>query len=638
MGRPWWGALLVAVAVVGVAAPRLSTAQGALGSALQEARPVAALAAPVRWTVEGPRGASGVANIVAQLDSGWRLYATTQPAGGPVPTQFTVLAPWRATGNVEAPPPQAYRDLTFAMTTAVYADSVRFTVPVTRAADDTGALRLTVTYQGCTARVCIPPRTDTIGVGIDAVRAAPGPAASATRIDSISGASQASAAPAVQGRTTMGLGALLGTAVSTALLALLTPCVFPMIPITVGYFGSRTGQSRRVARRDVLTFAAGIVAAFVALGGGVSLLLGATGVQRLASDPWLNLVIAALFLLFALQLLGRVQVALPSALLTRLTRASQDGDGVGPVLLMGGTFALTSFTCTAPFVGSLLVLAATGSVSQPLVGLVAFATVFAAPFVVLALAPRAVARLPRSGPWLDTVKGVAAFAEVAAVVKFVANAGMVWGWRWMTREAVIVAWIGVLMALAVWLWRRPRRATTGVPAHAWPRLAATATVAAAALWLARGARGRGLGELEAYLPPHAVSGALAFDGARELPWRLNDWQASLAEARATGRPLLVDFTGYTCTNCRWMEANMFPRPAVRAALARFERARLYTDGRGEPYTAQQALQAARFGTVALPLYVILRPDGTTAVAHFLGMTRDEGEFLAFLAAGVGAGS
>jgi len=158
---------------------------------------------------------------------------------------------------------------------------------------------------------------------------------------------------------------------------------------------------------------------------------------------------------------------------------------------------------------------------------------------------------------------------------------------------------------------------------------ATATVLLG-VWLGRGLTGRSLGELEAYLPPRTGEQSRA-EG--ELAWTLNDWPSVVSRAKATGRPILIDFTGYTCTNCRWMEANMFPRPVVQERLARFERARLYTDGSGEPYRMQQAMQAQRFGSVALPLYVVVNPDGRT-VAQFLGMTRDEGEFLSFLATGI----
>jgi thiol:disulfide interchange protein DsbD len=298
---------------------------------------------------------------------------------------------------------------------------------------------------------------------------------------------------------------------------------------------------------------------------------------------------------------------------------------VRALLAMGATFSLTSFTCTAPFVGTLLVIAARGSWSWPLLGLAVYAAVFALPFFALALFPTLVGRLPRSGPWLDTLKGVLAFLELAAVVKFASNAAMVWGWSIASRTTVLIAWALIVAALVIWLARDTARA--------WPRESPVLglvrlAVIGASVWVlmlcGRGVAGASVGELEAFLPPREVG-----HGAGELDWRVNDFDGARAAARLARRPLLVDFTGYTCTNCRWMEANMFPRPAVQAALARFERARLYTDGDGAMYAAQQRLQERITGSVALPYYVVLDDSGAVRRA-FLGMTRDEGEFLTFL--------
>lgn len=620
---------------------------------------------PVRWQLQAPSRLPGTGTLAAAVSAtiadGWYLYSLTQPAGGPTRTVLEVLPTWRRSGEVQAPEPQPYPDRNFNIMSEVYTDSARFAVPVA-ATNTAGArvpLRIAVTYQSCTARYCLPPRTDTISAdGASGVMASvertrePSPApraevpdaavrteslratAATTVLDLPSTSAVAVTAraerPPIFGSTVPGtasLGGLVLAAMTTALLALLTPCVFPMIPITVGFFSTAADRSPARLRRDLVTFAAGIVGAFVLLGVGVSVLLGATGVYALAANPWLNLAIAALFGAFALQLAGVIRIGAPAALVTRLTVATHNGRGTAMLLLMGVTFALTSFTCTAPFVGSLLIVAASGGMLAPTVGLTAFALTFATPFVLLALMPSLASRLPRSGPWLDTLKRVAAFAELAVVVKFLSNAGMVWGWRWMTREVVIGAWLAVLLALIVWLAWSVRGQAVPSGARA-PRAMGAAATALLAVWLATGLTGRRLGELEAYLPPR--TGA-ALDAAGELPWTLNDWSRTVAVASAERRPILIDFTGYTCTNCRWMEANMFSRPAVRAALTRFERARLFTDGLGEPYRSQQTMQADRFGSIALPLYVIVQPDGRTAVAQYLGMTRDEGEFLAFLA-------
>ena len=617
---------------------------------------------PIEWQLHATSAGTQqrLVTLVGRIPDGWYLYSLTQPAGGPTRTELSVLPPWRLAGDVRAPDPTPYPDRNFNIMSEVYTDSVRFGLPITSRVASKGrrahsvALQVAAHYQTCTNRFCLPARTDTV--------IAEASVAAAATLDSEGRLRPTAERPREQMPLTLeasdtatrvlpppntpqtaganGFGALLATAVGTALLALLTPCVFPMIPITVGFFSGRPAQAARTLRRELFTFAGGIIAAFVALGVGVSLLLGATGAFELAANPWMNLVVAALFAAFALQLAGVMQLRAPHTLVSRLSAVTQAGQGTPMLLLMGATFALTSFTCTAPFVGSLLVLAASGGVAAPVLGILAFAATFAAPFVLLALAPRLVARLPRSGSWLATVKRVAAFAELAVVVKFVSNAGMVWGWPWMTRDLVICAWLLLLAALLIMLlrsaWPAPRTATfTKLTTDTRGSWAGATVVALAMLWLGRGLAGHSLGELESYLPPRTEVVRDAAGHARELPWTLNDWPTVVARATSTNRPILIDFTGYTCTNCRWMEANMFTRPAVQAVLARFERARLYTDGTGEPYRAQQALQAERFGSVALPLYVVVHPDGRV-VQQFLGMTRDEREFLAFLASGVTA--
>jgi thiol:disulfide interchange protein len=283
---------------------------------------------------------------------------------------------------------------------------------------------------------------------------------------------------------------------------------------------------------------------------------------------------------------------------------------------MAATFTITSLTCTAAFLGTLLVVASQGEWQRPIAGLLAYSATFALPFVVLAAAPQLASQLPRSGPWLARVKVAMGFLEIAAAMKFLSNADLVWSWGVFTREVVLVSWIAVALALALYIvGRRPGIA----------RLATAGVVAACAVWLATGLKGRRLGELEAFLPPPAEHAT----ASGELPWITDDLNAAMSQARAANRRVFIDFTGYTCTNCRWMEANMFPRPEVRDRLQRFVRARLYTDGQGPQYREQQRYQQENFKTVALPLYAIVDADGRT-IATFAGLTRDPAEFLQFL--------
>jgi thiol:disulfide interchange protein DsbD len=418
-------------------------------------------------------------------------------------------------------------------------------------------------------------------------------------------------------------------------LSLLTPCVFPMVPITVSFFTNRTmrraGAGPRGSVIDAFVYGLGIVLTFTAVGFTLAVAFGAAGLNRFAADPWLNLGVTALFIAFALSLFGVWEIALPSRFVNAAARSDAGRGRWAGTLLMGLAFTITSFTCTAPFLGTLLVVASQGDWQWPLAGMLAFSTVFAAPFVALALAPRWIASLPRSGPWLVAVKAVMGLLEVAAAMKFLSNADLVWGWRIFSREVVLVTWILIAVVLVVYLAGLIRLG--GAPRLGRPRGARMIATAAAVLlgvWLATGLAGRRLGELEAFLPPADLAAATP-NG--ELPWILNDYDGALAEASKQGRPLLVDFTGYTCTNCRWMEANMFPAPEVTRELARYVRVRLYTDGRDETNRRFQKMEQDMFGTVALPYYAVIGPDGVPKVA-FGGLTRDSAEFMAFLRRGL----
>jgi thiol:disulfide interchange protein DsbD len=326
---------------------------------------------------------------------------------------------------------------------------------------------------------------------------------------------------------------------------------------------------------------------------------------------------------------------IPPSIVSRLDALTrrQGGSQTIATLLMGLTFTLTSFTCTAPFIGTLLVMAAGGAWQWPLVGMLAFSTVFALPFFVLALMPQWMARLPRSGGWLNSVKVMMAFLEVAAAMKFISNVDLVWGWGVFTRDVVLATWVvlGVLMALyVIGLFRFKHDAP--VPHVGLVRLSSAILCGTLALWLLTGLFGKRLGEIEAFLPPAPEAMVEASRAGVELPWITNDYQQALARARQEGRQVFVDFTGYTCTNCRWMEANMFTRPEVQRELRGYILVRLYTDGDGEVYQRQQQLQQTMYQTVALPFYAIVDADGRP-VADFPGLTRDPAQFVEFLRQG-----
>ena len=412
-------------------------------------------------------------------------------------------------------------------------------------------------------------------------------------------------------------------AAMTGALSLLTPCVFPMIPITVAFFNQRREEQSNPLTHALL-FGLGIVITFTALGLGLAILIGAAGLAQFAADPWVNIIIGVLFIAFALSLLGVYDLPLPfsNRFLNQVDKSARDSSGkaVGSVL-MGFAFTLASFTCTAPFVGPLLVSASRGEWQVPLAGMLVFSSVFAAPFFILALIPAWTSKLPRAGTWLKDVKVIVGLFEIAAALKFFSNADLVWATGILTRPVLLGAWILIVLIAAVYLARRALQG--GRKLNFLMPVAATSI----AVWLAFGVRGKPLGELEAFLPP--VDVYPAGSSAASLQWILNDHEKALATASQSSKLVFIDFTGYTCTNCRWMEANMFARADVSASLSKYVLSRLYTDGDGEMYEKQQQFQETQFGTVALPLYAIVDGNGKT-VRTFSGLTRNPREFLAFL--------
>ncbi len=597
----------------------------------------------VRWSASMPAAATVAAGATievvldAAIDPGWKMYALTQDGAGPQALTITTApgSVMRLDGNVLAPLPSSAFDRNFSIITYYHDETATFHVPLRIPDDAAGRVMvdLDATYQTCTERFCLPPTTERIEVSL----LVPGTGADARFVTraAVSGSGPTATVEDMAATTTAStLGAYLGLAALMGGLSLLTPCVFPMVPITVSYFTGRGERRRGHAVRQALVYGLGIVMTFTAVGATLAIGFGVAGLNQFAANPWLNIAIAALFIAFALNLFGAFTLALPARLVTRAASIGPRLDaGRGRylgTLMMGLAFTLISFTCTAPFLGTLLVVAAQGDWQWPLAGLLVFSSVFAAPFVLLAWMPQALAALPRSGSWLLSIKATMGLLELGAALKFLSNADLVWGWGVFTRDVVLVVWIAVALALVGYLvggmaiGHAPRLSRPG------PGRWATALGALLfTIWLGSGLAGTRLGELEAFLPPGELGGG----DHGELAWIVNDYDAALAVAAASGQPILVDFTGYTCTNCRWMEANMFTRPEVERELARYVRVRLYTDGRGQMYARHQAKQRDTFGTVALPYYAVLSSEGRPVVA-FSGLTRDAAHFAAFLQRGL----
>lgn len=651
---------------------------------------------PIKWSAGTKAtkvrpGASFDVQVEATIAEGWHLYAITQ-APPPIATRITVAKgqPFTGAGAVAGPTPHTAFDQSFGIDTEFYAEEASFTLPVK--ADATApagkiSVKVQAYYQTCNDTLCLPAKTVAMEVPIevagtpvgpastaegkatgstaagaaDDTRApanasptlaegpraggnAPAPSPASAASPSAASSRPSAAAPSASsvwaGQVTpvQGQGSIwsfIWLAMTVGALSLLTPCVFPMVPITVSYFTNHAAGSRGRAVGQAGTYMAGIILTFTALGMAMALLVGATSLNRFAANPWVNILITGIFLAFALSLFGVFDLGLPPALVNRLDAITrkQGGSQTLATMLMGLTFTLTSFTCTAPFIGTLLVMAAGGDWQWPLLGMLAFSTVFALPFFILALMPQWMASLPRSGGWLNSVKVLMAFLEVAAAMKFLSNVDLVWGWGIFTHDVVLASWVVIFVMMALYVLGLFRFAHDAPLKHVGVgRLATSLACGTIGLWLMTGLHGKSLGELEAFLPPPPASlksGVATAAASNELPWIMNDYAQALATAGREGKRVFVDFTGYTCTNCRWMESNMFPREEVRRAMSKFVLVRLYTDGEGDLFQKQQRLQQEKYKTVALPFYAVEGPDGSP-LATFPGLTRDPAQFVAFL--------
>lgn len=584
---------------------------------------------PVQWTVtataaKAEAGAPVRLQAKAVIEPGWHLYSVTSP----VTATATKFTPPFSLARTLQQKVEAKFDPVAAATTESYEGSAIFYLDGVLG-EQTKDLELVIRASACNDKLCLPPRrrsfpvTLTVGTVETAIPdgfvvAAPSTPAPATP------APPPAAAPAAQP-----LASFLLIAFGLGLAAVFTPCVFPMIPFTLSYF---IGQGdRKGSFGQAVVFCLGIIVLFTSLGFVLSAALGPFAVVQLSANPYVNLGIAAVFFAFALSMLGAFEIMLPSSLLTRLNQASEGGGYLGS-LLMGLTFSLTSFACVGPFVGTLLAASVQGDKLQPVLGMAFFASGLAAPFFLLALFPSYLKKLPRSGVWMMRVKVVMAFLILAAMLKYLANVDAVWQLDLLTRERFLAAWMILFAAPAAYLlgWLRLEGIQPDQDVTI-PRLLLGLLLLSFSLSLWPGMTGAPLGELDAYVPLAKRSTASSGSGGyAALPWKKNDLAGALAQAKAEGKQVFVNFTGYACTNCHWMKANMFPLPEIAAALGKYILVELYTDGTDAASEQNQKLQEARFATVAIPYYVILDADEKT-VRSFPGLTKNPKEFLQFLA-------
>ena len=584
----------------------------------------------VKWTASAEQatviaGGSVIVKLDAEIDPEWHMYSLSTPPG-PIPTTIQALEPAVGKLTIYEPKPLRKFDANFNADTETFEGHQTFYAKLELKKDlAAGALTVTLEprYQTCSGTSCIPPRTRQLPISLTV--AASGPAqpaipAGVTEVKPRSSAPAGTSAP-----TESDLIPFLGLAFGFGLASVFTPCVFPMIPITMSYFvGQKGGFGQAV------TFCLGIIVLFTGLGLLATAVLGPAGVNHIGSNVWVNAFISLVFLVFGLSLLGAYEITLPSGLLTRLNQASGQGGFIG-TMLMGLTFALASFACVGPFMGTLLAASVTGDKLRPVLGMLVFSGGLSTPFFLLALFPKWLKKLPRSGEWMSRVKVVMGFLVFAAMLKYLHNVDDVMRTGFLTRERFLAGWVVLAVMMGAYLLGFVKLPGFSADEELGAgRLVFGMAAIAMGLSFVPGMFGARLGDIEAYIPPPVASSVFGGGGQQDqLVWLENDLEGAFAKAKAENKKVLVDFTGDACTNCKWMKANMFTRPEVASVAKNLVLVELYTD-RADPVSQGfQNMEAKEFNTVAIPFYVLYDPN-RAVLATFPDRTDSSEKYLAFL--------
>ncbi|MFL2484994.1 MAG: protein-disulfide reductase DsbD family protein [Candidatus Neomarinimicrobiota bacterium] len=560
-----------------------------------------------------------VLEVEANIEDEWHIYAIYDVPEGPKPTVIRIESDQIVKiGRIIEPDPIVTYDEGFDNITKYHEGNPIFRVPIIidkNLSNGVYSFDVTVEYQVCTGNLCYPPNEyiDNISFTLQS-----GTIREDFKTDKFDFSKDS-----ILDITDNKIGSFLLLALSMGFLALLTPCVFPMIPITISFFLKRGEDKNTSPVKGALVYMLGIVMTFTLLGMLLAIFLGASGATQLASNPYVNLFIAFLFIYFAFSLFGFYEIELPQSL-KRFSLQRENSEGYAGILFMALTFTLTSFTCTVAFMGLILVAASQGQWFWPIIGMLIFSLAFASPFFFLALFPHYLTKMPQSGGWLNSVKVTMGFLEIAAAFKFISNTDLVWQWDIFTYEVVLTCWAIIMALCAVYILGYIRFKNDSKVAFSYQRSLLSILFLSLSFYLLSGNFGYNInGTIESYLPPKKVKS--------NLNW-IHSLDDAFIIANEENKKIFIDFTGVTCTNCRWMETNVFAEQSVEDIMSQFILVSLYTDA-GDNYLEKRDYQISRFKTAALPYYVILDKNDLV-IDEFPGMTRDIEQFKAFLENGL----
>lgn len=602
----------------------------------------------------------------ATIEDGWHLYATDIPSGGPIATSFTFdeLVNASLNGDIKPAkrPHEEYSSL-FDMKLGWYTSQIEFRQPIKIEKSNNFKITGYITYQACNDVTCLPPTKFEFSFEENKSATTPAPVMTPVSFNKKTPTSltdQEGWQPVVEEIRAMStdpisqsnsLWVIFISGFVGGLLALLTPCVWPMIPLTVSFFLKKQ-QSRRKAISEAVLYGLSIIVIYVGVGLIITLLFGASALNDLATNALFNILFFALLVLFAVSFFGAFDITLPASWSNKLDRKADTATGIIAIFFMAFTLVLVSFSCTGPIIGTLLVEAASwGGTLAPAVGMGGFAIALAIPFALFAMFPSLMKQLPKSGGWLNTVKVVLGFLELALSLKFLSVADLAYGWHILDRETFLVLWIVIFAMLGFYLLGKLNFSHDSPVKHvSVPRLFLAIVSLSFSLYMVPGLWGAPLKSISAFAPPLYTQDFNLYD--QEVHAIFHDYNRGLAYARKTNKPVLIDFSGYGCVNCRKMEATVWTDPIVKKMLEeKFVLITLIVDDKEKlkkPIVVEENgksiklttvgekwsfLQRYKFGANAQPYYVIINDKGEPLAPPY-GYSESVPQFIRFLHKGL----
>ncbi len=540
---------------------------------------------PVKWSTSVEKISDTEYKLIskATIESGWHLYSQNVPEEGPIPTSFVYdesEGAFKFIDNTSEENGQTIDDPVFQMKIKFFEKSATFIQKV-EVLGDASTVNGFVEFMACDDSKCLPPTEAELIFNLkEFAEATP---SIAGEQDIIVDNSNSIPTP---NESEKGLWGIFFIAFLSGFAALLTPCVFPMIPMTVSFF-TKQSKTKAAGIKNAIIYGISIIVIYVLLGTAVTAVFGADALNALATNVWFNIIFFLLLVIFAVSFLGAFEIMLPNSWANKVDSKADRGGLIG-IFFMALALAIVSFSCTGPIVGTLLVQAASKGGLAPIIGMLGFSLAIALPFALFAAFPGWLNSLPKSGGWLNTVKVVLGFLELALAFKFLSQADLVLQTHILEREVFLAIWIAIFGVLAFYLFGKIQLPHDTPLKHiSVGRLSLGLIVLAFTIYMIPGLWGAPLNLISAFPPPQNYSespygvgfskvseGGVQSDtnhdnlpeGAHLLAphdiLAFNDYDKGLAYARKVGKPVMIDFTGWACVNCRKMEQNVWPNPNV----------------------------------------------------------------------------